>query len=66
MPSANGSTISVVVYGTRKLSGTLRIRMAGLKPPGGMVVDGIPTSNTTDLIDEIGNMTVWKNVTIAK
>jgi hypothetical protein len=39
---------------------------SGLKPPGGMIVDGIPTSNTADLIDEIGNMTVWKNVTIAE
>ncbi|KAK5471394.1 hypothetical protein LTR20_001659 [Exophiala xenobiotica] len=37
-----------------------------LKPPGGMIVDGTPTDNTTDLIDEIGIMTVWKNVTIAE
>ncbi|KAK5230126.1 hypothetical protein LTR72_001661 [Exophiala xenobiotica] len=39
---------------------------SGLKPPGGMIVDGTPTGNTTDLIDEIGIMTVWKNVTIAE
>jgi hypothetical protein len=39
---------------------------SGLKPPGGMIVDGTPTGNTTDFIDEIGIMTVWTNVTIAE